>query len=34
MLRSEAPGTVTEIFQEYEFDEEMPDSLFVLAKEK
>jgi len=34
MLRSEALGTVTETFQEYEFDEEMPDSLFVLATEK
>jgi hypothetical protein len=34
MLRSEAIGTVTETFQEYEFNEDMPDSLFVLAKEK
>jgi len=34
VLRSERDGTVTETFQEYEFNEEMPDSYFVLAKEK
>jgi hypothetical protein len=34
ILRSEAIGTATETFQEYEFNEDMPDSLFVLAKEK
>jgi outer membrane lipoprotein-sorting protein len=34
VLRSENIGTVTETFQEYEFNEEMPDSYFVLATEK
>jgi hypothetical protein len=34
VLRSERIGTVTETIQEYEFDEEMPDSYFVLGKEK
>jgi len=34
VLRSERVGTVTETFQEYEFNEEMSDSYFVLAKEK
>ncbi len=34
VLRSDKVGTVTETFQEYEFNEEMPDSYFVLAKEK
>jgi outer membrane lipoprotein-sorting protein len=33
-LRSEGRGAVTETYQEYEFNEDMPDSLFVLAKEK
>jgi hypothetical protein len=33
-LRSEAIGTVTETIQEYEFNEDMPDSLFVLATDK
>jgi outer membrane lipoprotein-sorting protein len=33
-LRSEGRDAVTETYQEYEFNEEMPDSLFALAKEK
>ncbi|HVR86457.1 MAG TPA: hypothetical protein VMU54_19195 [Planctomycetota bacterium] len=33
-FRSEGHGSVTETYQEYEFNEDMPDSLFVLAKEK
>jgi len=33
-LRSNAIGTVTETLQEYEFNESMPDSLFVLAQDK
>jgi len=33
-FRSEGPGHATETYQEYEFNEDMPDSLFVLAKEK
>ncbi|HLY75188.1 MAG TPA: hypothetical protein VKU80_13795 [Planctomycetota bacterium] len=34
VLTSKAIGTVTETFQEYEFNEDMPDSLFVLAHAK
>ncbi len=33
-FRSEGPGRSTETYQEYEFNEDMPDSLFALAKEK
>ena len=33
-FRSEGPGHATETYQEYEFNEDMPDSLFALAKEK
>jgi outer membrane lipoprotein-sorting protein len=33
-FRSEGPGRATETYQEYEFNEDMPDSLFALAKEK
>jgi outer membrane lipoprotein-sorting protein len=33
-FRSEGRGSSTETYQEYEFNEEMPDSLFALAKEK
>ena len=33
-FHSEGRGSSTETYQEYEFNEEMPDSLFALAKEK
>jgi hypothetical protein len=34
IMRSKAIGTVTESLEEYEFNEDMADSLFVLAKDK
>ena len=33
-FRSEGPGGATETVQEYEFNDDMPDSLFALAEEK